>query len=853
MFKNIIIKLTTPIIVIIFFSLNVLSENNLKVRDPGQHQITNTPADSIITTLLLEINPDTIEYFMQSLEDFGTRYALAPNRFEVADWIKSKFIGFGFSDVVIDSFESHTRFPIDTTTLQMNVVATIPGSERPDDIYIIGAHYDSWVTIGDPMLFAPGADDNASGSSSILEIARVMKKMNFQPEATIKFIAFATEESGTESGSENYAKKAYDTGMNIEFMLNNDAISYTTQSIENRGVNIWGIPEFIEYKEYSSLITSNYIALTPIIMPTNYGSDGYSFSRLGIPAISFSEAEHNPKMHSEEDIVSNCNIEYCTEIIKLSCATLISIIGMPSKVENFDIVDMGDGKSLLLNWSPPSDQDFEGYHLYLGTESGIYDTTLISPDTSMIINNLMEGVEYFIGITTYDLDGYESFLIEETGTPLSLPLSPSGFTESPLWHKVELNWLPNLEYDLLGYNIYRSTNVDELGNKLNVEVVTDTIFTDEAPENGIYYYYTVKAVDSMQNESINNTPIKSRSVSLDQGIVLVDETTDGNGSILNPTDEEVDDFYNAILERFERQNFDIIEEGGVSLADLGAFSTVIWHGSDYRDLTVPFDRLDDIKRYLDYGGNFIYTGFLPSEAFAGNILYPADFNAGDFMYDYLKISHVEKNFASRFVGAIPVFMGYDEVYADSAKIPPTTNYHLPFIEGIFAGPGGTEIYLYDTYFDTSTAQGSMKNEPVGVEYIGDDYKVITLSFPLYYMNIDQAKALIEHIMIEKFNEVVAIEDLKQETTPTKFVLYQNYPNPFNPTTMITYQVPTISDVDISIYNILGQKVVTLVSEKKQTGYHMVEWDASGFASGVYYYKLRCDQGFVQTKKLILLR
>jgi hypothetical protein len=270
-------------------------------------------------------------------------------------------------------------------------------------------------------------------------------------------------------------------------------------------------------------------------------------------------------------------------------------------------------------------------------------------------------------------------------------------------------------------------------------------------------------------------------------------------------------------------------------------------------LTVPFDRLDDIKRYLDYGGNFIYTGFLPSEAFAGNILYPADFNAGDFMYDFLKISHVENNFGSRFVGAIPVFMGYDEVYADSAKTSPTTNYHLPRIEGISAGPGGTEIYLYDTYFDTSTAQGSMKNEPVGVEYIGDDYKVITLSFPLYYMNIDQAKALIEHIMIEKFNEVVAIEDLEQETTPTKFVLYQNYPNPFNPTTMITYQIPTISDVDISIYNILGQKVVTLVSEKKQPGYHMVEWDASGFASGLYYYKLSCDQGFVQTKKLILLR
>ena len=815
------------------------------------HEFTNSQIDSIIIPVLDEINPDTIEYFMQSLQNFGTRYALAPNRFDVADWIKIEFTRFGFSDVVLDTFEIYIAPPLDTTTLQINVIATIPGLERPDDFYILGGHYDSWVNIGDPMIFAPGADDNASGSSAVLEIARVMKKVNFESEATVKFICFGCEEFGAR-GSTAYAENAYNSGMKIKFMLNNDVISYTTQAVENRSINIWGIPEFEEYKQFSLHNTEKYTILTPIIMPTHFASDGYSFSRLGIPAISFSEAEHNPKMHSEEDIVSNCNIEYCTEIIKVSCATLISIIGMPSKVKNFNIVDMGDGQSILLDWSPPSDPDFEGYHIHLGTESGVYDTTLISPDTSLIINNLIEGVQYYMGITTYDEDGYESFLIEDTGTPLSFPLSPSGLTASPFWHEIEINWLPNLEYDLLGYNIYRSTSDAELGIKLNTVVLTDTIFIDDSPENGIYYYYTVRAIDSMQNESINNMPVKSRAVSIDQGIVLVDETADGDGSILNPTDEEADEFYNMLLERFERQNFDIVEEGGISLADLGAFSTVIWHGSDYRDLTVPFDRLDDIKRYLDYGGNFIYTGFLPSEAFAGNILYPADFNAGDFIFDYLKINHVEHTFGSRFVGAIPVFTGYEEVYTDSVKTSSTTNYHLPKIEGISAGPGGHEIYLYDTYFDTSTSQGNMKHEPVGVEYIGDDYKVITLSFPLYYMNIDQAKALIEYIMIQKFNEVVAIEDLEQEKKPSKFVLNQNYPNPFNPTTMITYQIPTTSDVDIIIYNILGQKVITLVSEKKQPGYHMVEWDASGFASGVYYYMFRTDE-FRNVKKMILLR
>ena len=86
-----------------------------------------------------------------------------------------------------------------------------------------------------------------------------------------------------------------------------------------------------------------------------------------------------------------------------------------------------------------------------------------------------------------------------------------------------------------------------------------------------------------------------------------------------------------------------------------------------------------------------------------------------------------------------------------------------------------------------------------------------------------------------------------------FKLYQNYPNPFNPKTAISYELKASSYVDLSIYNIIGQKVATLVSEEKLAGQYQVEWDASLFASGVYLYRLSADQGFVQTKKLVLLK
>lgn len=90
-------------------------------------------------------------------------------------------------------------------------------------------------------------------------------------------------------------------------------------------------------------------------------------------------------------------------------------------------------------------------------------------------------------------------------------------------------------------------------------------------------------------------------------------------------------------------------------------------------------------------------------------------------------------------------------------------------------------------------------------------------------------------------------------SPTEFVLFQNYPNPFNPKTTISYQLPALSEVDLGIYNILGQKVATLVNTKQPPGRYKVMWDASSFASGLYFYILESSTGFVQTKKLILLR
>ena len=88
--------------------------------------------------------------------------------------------------------------------------------------------------------------------------------------------------------------------------------------------------------------------------------------------------------------------------------------------------------------------------------------------------------------------------------------------------------------------------------------------------------------------------------------------------------------------------------------------------------------------------------------------------------------------------------------------------------------------------------------------------------------------------------------------PRNLGLEQNYPNPFNPATTIRYQLPLNSDVELSIYNLLGQKVATLVGKKQPAGNYQVEWNAAEFSSGVYYYKLTTEK-FQKVKKMILMK
>jgi len=94
--------------------------------------------------------------------------------------------------------------------------------------------------------------------------------------------------------------------------------------------------------------------------------------------------------------------------------------------------------------------------------------------------------------------------------------------------------------------------------------------------------------------------------------------------------------------------------------------------------------------------------------------------------------------------------------------------------------------------------------------------------------------------------------MKATSLPIEFTLYNNYPNPFNPSTTIKFGIPKESKVILEVFNVLGERVVTLVNKEMTEGYHEVKFNGASLPGGVYIYKLAAD-GFSATKKLVLMK
>lgn len=178
-----------------------------------------------------------------------------------------------------------------------NVVAELPGTTRADEIYIVGAHYDSYA-FNPP---APGADDNASGVAAVLTIAGVLAP--WPSEATIRFIAFDREEWGL-YGSRAYAEAHVHE--NLRAMINLDAISYHP-STGWPWAGVYGRPASKPLKDSVAQGVSYYGNLMILDGGRRDNSDHYWFEQLGFQAAWLREHHNNTLMHTPQDTIDTPN------------------------------------------------------------------------------------------------------------------------------------------------------------------------------------------------------------------------------------------------------------------------------------------------------------------------------------------------------------------------------------------------------------------------------------------------------------------------------------------------------------------------------------------------------------------
>ncbi|UCG92316.1 MAG: M20/M25/M40 family metallo-hydrolase, partial [candidate division WOR-3 bacterium] len=599
--------------------------------------------DPFIQSLVDQVNTDSLTSYIQRLQDFRTRLMLSDSSYAASAWLRQKFTSWGYA-AEFDSFYLDLEWP--GVGYERNVIATIDGTIAPSKIFIIGGHVDSYVTdTAIARVYAPGADDNASSVAAVLEAARILKGYTWKK--TIKFMGCNGEEMGCH-GSDHYAAYAESLGLDIGGVINLDMIGYMDDA--SLDCNIMRCHSFSQWlSDLFYQVGQVYIPSLLLYQETwAAGWDDYSFAIRGYPAICGSERwwYNNFHVHDTTDVLSEMFPLLYTSVTKVAVAT-VALLGLyPGMVEDVVVFDAGNGGSLVVNWSANYESDVVGYKVYWGRQSEMYtDTHFVAglENTTDTLTGLMADSIYYVAVNAVDVDSRESYLATEvTGIPRAIPLTPAGVIATPIISGVRIDWEPNQELDFAGYRVYRRVNDDPVYDSLNSVLLPDTTFTNAPLSGANKYYYAVRAFDMDGNASPMSSEVYGRPITLDQGIVIVDETRNSPFPPNPPPPDSLQDaFYQYILEgyRYTECDFDSLVQGLV-FADFVPYSTVLWHADDYSEHMAE-DNVEALRDYLDVGGRLWFVGWRPTSDLTGVAAYPADFGPGDFMYDYLKISHVD--------------------------------------------------------------------------------------------------------------------------------------------------------------------------------------------------------------------
>jgi acetylornithine deacetylase/succinyl-diaminopimelate desuccinylase-like protein len=413
-----------------------------------------------ISNIVREIDARNVEATIRKLVSFGTRNTLSeqnnPARGIGAarDWLYAEFLkaaeaSNGRMTVEKQSYEQAKAPRVPEPTIITNVVATLKGSQpqATDRIYVVSGHYDSMCNSPtDAKCDAPGANDDASGTAAVLEMARVMAKYEF--DATIVFMAVAGEEQSL-LGSTHFAEQAKQKNWNVDAMFTNDIVGNTLGGNgvrDRRHVRVFseGVPSNETAAEATtrrsvggendsaSRQLARFIKETGDTFVTGFkvmmiyrrdrygrGGDHIPFLERGYPAVRFTEVNEEFRHQHQNVRVENgvqfgdlpefVDFAYVANVARVNAASLAALAWAPSRPKGVTIVAQRLSNDTELRWEANKEPDLAGYEIvWRETTDAVWTNSKPVGNVTSFTMKGMSKDNFFFGVRAIDKDGNKS-------------------------------------------------------------------------------------------------------------------------------------------------------------------------------------------------------------------------------------------------------------------------------------------------------------------------------------------------------------------------------------------------------------------------------------------------------------
>ena len=400
------------------------------------------------------------------------------------------------------------------------------------------------------------------------------------------------------------------------------------------------------------------------------------------------------------------------------------------------------------------------------------------------------------------------------------------------YDKVKLTWFDPESELYYGYNIYRECSNTSI--KLNTAPILSNQYIDYSISPGHNYTYYLKPVIENNYEllcSLSTEVHTPEFIVTGNGILVIDETSNGNGTLLNPSNEQQRVFYDYVLSEQDFEYWDVSVQGFPGYDLIANYKYVLWYDDDLQNsqLTSTYTK-DVLASYILSGGNLIVSGFKTAQAFNSNFL---------IAFTELHGTQDVRTIPNPVVSSVD---GFSTLNANFDKIPSSWTYGLI---------GVNYFEVLSGMFFINTQNPSFEHFQNKVCGLNNDSFVL-LGFPLYYFDENQVKSFINNLI-----DYLAFSD-ETILIPQSSTTFSVYPNPLSGAkSFIEIVNSKHQELSLDIYNIKGQKIKTLFNSKFEKGsykfmFDMEDSDIKKISSGIYLFKLMTDNDKI-VKKITLIK